>query len=388
MWTLKNERTGVEKSFEDWGIESPQLQHVSLDTGRLTANLPDYATADVPFQHKDKLTIYRDREYDAETEVFSGGTRHFVGVFQHPSSILHESEEGADIEAFDPWWYLEKIRFERVGKKFQGWEDDLPGTTPILIDVSTTNVVLNQENNGTILNTRDELANILDWAIARGAPIQYVKADLPSQKIPPRSELDISCADAVRRQIAYMNAVQWWDYSVAGHPKFCMKRRSDCVEVDLNIAPVAGVQRIQVGQITRRDDLLVPYVKINFEKEYSDSGGSFTQVITYQHPDPIPNDHIGPLIATVRLAPQTGLTIQQEIDVIDLDPTSLDFWKVFKPELNTPLEYHDLEIVAGSASVTGSLALPRALLTGDVQPWMEVATEDRKSTRLNSSHRT
>jgi hypothetical protein len=363
MWTLTY--NGTEKTLADWGITNLQRTRRSQQTGQITFTIPGNAFSALPFTHRSAITVRRDRAQAGSS--FSGGTIWFYGVVINQAAAASGTNERLSITVLDPFWHLENLVYAQRFNVFTGWGGQ-PGEDPQFTESKTTHLTLNQDDDGSIIGTRAQIADALDYAISLGAPIQFNSATFPDMKIPLREEKDITCAEVIRRELAYMDAVTWFDYTTTP-PTLNIKRRSDCTAVSRSAVGLQGLT------LRPRPDLQVPFVQLKFEKTYNDSGGSFLQIVEQIYPNPLPADKFGGLIATVVLSPTNAQTLLQDVETAALDAESLDFWRTVKPELNDATQYADLAIY-GNASVKdadgNTVTLPRYVVAGAIATWMDV----------------
>jgi hypothetical protein len=368
-WTL--EYDGTRKSLAYWGVVSGGLTFRSLaaDALLLTVARSDGLAAP-ELDHGETVTL-RSGETGDDVDGWTGGTVRFTGEIARRTVVAEGPAEHVEYEIAGPWRYLEELVFEQERSFFQGWVGGDPENGPELLELSTSHVVLNQSvADGSLQGTRATLAEILGWAEGDGAPLQFVSTEWPDMKIPRREQRDITCAEAIRRQLDYMDAVTWFDYTT-DPPTFHVARRSALVARSAALDGSAGVSAIG---LTPRDQQRVPAVVIRFEKAYQDTYGSFLTTVEDTYPDPLPASRRGWLTATVVLAPTVTNTVRQTVEVAAIDETDLDFWKEVKGELKDENEYNGLALVTGSESRKGSL--PNYIIDGAVATWMNADSEE------------
>lgn len=350
------------QSLDDWGISSASLSFASLGPDAFMFSIPaEDGLAAHEINHGDAVVLTQDATVRFRGEIVRRGQQ-------------ADPSEGYSYEAAGPWHYLEHLVFEQSWKVFAGWLDDIPGGTALLSDASTSHIVLNQSPLGVLQGTRSQLAEILQYAIDDGADIQFTEAQLADMNIPKREQQDMLCSEGITRQLDYMDAVTWFDYSTTP-PTFHCKRRSDLAGVSLAIG-----SNISALNLVPRDEQQVPFVQIKFEKAYQDTFGVSLQISEDIYPDPLPAQKKGGLVATIVLAPTVTTTLVQELTVGaipeagDSDATKLNFFKSVKSELEDTDEYGSLALVSGSYARVGTAA--NYITDGAIAPWMDGTVED------------
>ena len=364
----------VEKSMADWRIaETFDGAFRSLVPDELNLRLPKAALADPQFNYRDRIQI----KIDGKT-FFSGYVSDDVRIGDGAPT------DEAQLKISGPCWYLENLPYRQKIQKLIGYDVD---NNPIYEDAFLTHFTLNLPQvanfipaGGTQvlpsvfytvqqLHSRAQIKDILDFAIARGAWLQYDDADILDEIVLPRTVMNISCADAIRAQLEDVDAVAWFDHT-QDPPKFYCKRRKDLPAFSRALGDAHEVPGFSIKQ---RFDLAVPSVVINFEQQVSIGGVSYIQTFQDFWPAPLPADELKALITTVPLRSISGTIHEQYIKTETVDPESLDWWKRRKPEMSDEDNYADLELL----SWTRQTLLPRMIVDGAYCDWMGgVAADD------------
>lgn len=369
-WTLQPVG-GSEKSLADWGVAGLARTLRSLSASEVFFSIPAAFDAALPFTHRVGVTIRRDRTGSVVT--YAGGSIWFYGIVLAQTPSAQGSAERCTVQLADPWWFLENLVYCQRFYVFTGWTGGIVGGTPLFAQQQTSHVMLGQQwldYVGTNLNTRGTLEEVVDFAADNGAPIAFVADTFPAMTIPKREETDITCADVIRRQLDYIDAVSYFDYTTTP-PTLKIVRRSGLAAVSRS---VVGCKDIT---LTPRYDLQLPFVYFKFEKTYTDAGGDFVQINNSYYPDPLPAEKFGGLMATLVLQP--SLEVTQELTIADLDTTDPNFWGRLKPELGDENLYASLTILShsvvaaeakGGWAIGDAVNLPHYVVDGAIADWM------------------
>jgi hypothetical protein len=278
-WTLKVGT--VEKPLSGWGVETSSLRRTlrSLDVDELsfTCAAADLLT-DPPMAYGDIVSLRRN------------GVQYFKGRLIRSVAAGDAHGERNQITVAGPWWDLAHLVYEqpRVIKS-----DDFTH----LLSVDTTRVILGQNSLGVHITTGQQITDIITYALARGAAL-VLPGSTPSFVTAPLDEArDITCAEAIRRMLAFTpDAVSWFDYT-ADTPILNIQRRDFLA--DLSYSVNAGLS-IESVNITDRRDLVPPGVRLNFITSAKDpiSGIVYAKVTTQTVGVPI---GIGVVVATIDL---------------------------------------------------------------------------------------
>jgi len=196
----------------------------------------------------------------------------------------------------------------------------------------------------------------------------------------PADVMNITCADAIRRQMEDTDCVAWFDHTTTP-PTFYCKRRVDLPGATHKLATAGQMNALGVDVKARgfkglkqRRDLAVPSVRVDFEQNNSLNGTPSIKITSDIYPLPLPADQLKALIVTVPLRGFTATLTQQWIKTLAFDPESLEFWKLVKPETdavknpNAAVEYSDAAIVPASALRQSNL--PNMIIEGGYADWM------------------
>lgn len=391
--TAKTYASGVKKTFADWGIDQDQVtgafREQVADEMNLTCS--GRALLAAQFAYRSKVIITLDE------------APFFCGYVKDDPREGDGNTNRERIALAGPWWFLEDLLYQQTRLRLTGVDgsgDPVYATdyltqftlnlplTPTFSDIVFPSV----SYSVTQLDSRAQIKAVLDYAIARGAWLAYAETDLLQVPVLPADVLNITCAEAIRRQLEDVDAVAWFDHTQTP-PKFHVQRRKDLP----NYARGLGeAKQAQGFNLKRRYDLAVPYVQINFQQPFS--VGSYHTVYNEVdlYPNPAPADDFKALVTTVPLRSINGTVHTKYIKTDTVDPSSLDWWKRRKPELDASInpkattDYADLSLVAGTdnrAVISGTAGLPNMIVDGGYADWMAGSIGDEQITVQAKYHR-
>ena len=305
-WTITHD--GTTKTLAEWGVQGLTRELVSQAVDQLSFALPDDFDADVPFAYGDILELKKD------------GVRWFYGRVATVPRQAQGAEESRGYTVAGPWWWLENIVFQ------QDWLiGDGAGATTL---VKKSRAILSQDIDGDKLNTGEVIAEALDYAIARGAPIVKGSID-PALTVPYQEVKDLTVADVVRLVLRWSpDVVTYIDYTTTT-PTLHVRKKEN-----LSPASFAFTQDpIQSFAATPRSDLVPPSVALKFEILNTVGDDQWTDMVTQIAPDEASGLEVGALVATIELQGVRGSKQQQAVETQPLDPTSKAWWISKVPSL-------------------------------------------------------
>jgi len=249
--------------------------------------------------------------------------------------------------------------------------------------ITKPRVILFQDSSGARCTTGAQLYDILAWAYACGVQIAEPDAGnlITGVALPFDERINIKCSEAIGECLRWHpHCVMWWDYTQRLPVAHVGLRESlSAVTLDLSALPPGGIE------ITERRDMQVPAVAICYEKSIQVDDAQWKQTVF----------DVAPLIggesdadkavrlnqpdvvwATFALEGATQTNVTQDIVTEDFPANYLDkaWWKARETWLQ---EYTDSDITLSAGGRQNDTALPRILLEGTMQPWMnkDVAAE-------------
>ena len=360
-WTLRDSN-GVEKSAADWGVTELARMRVNQQADTLTFRAAGRGSdADPLFA------------LGSTVQLFDSGAPWFYGrVIEVPGRATGAGEDQL-YKLAGPWWYLENLVFQ------QAWEIT-NGLTNALSPTNLSRIILGQSASGVKLATGAAILEVLNYAIAQGAPLT-VGTITPNAIAPYAEALDESCAEIIRHFLRWTpDAIAAFDYTTSPYPTLSIVQRTSAASVTLPAysSPVSGLE------ITPRYDLQTPCVQIKYEQTDDIDGDTFTTLTMDTAPTNATGNELGALVMTVDLAGARATYHSQAITTGPIPSsdatTSAVLWWQGKFAWLNDFAAGDLTVVSGtqtstienSANYPGVSAgdLPNELLSGSISTWM------------------
>ena len=363
IWTLRD-ANGVEKTMADWGLRDLTRELINQASDLVTFRADGAASdADPIFAHGSTVRLFRN------------GTPWFYGrVVEVPGRASTKAEDQL-YRVAGPWWYLENLVFQQVWLTTDGIH-----TT--LIPTNKSRLILGQKNDGTKLTTGAAILEVLNYAIARGAPIT-LGTITPNALAPYGESIDRSCAEVIRDFLRWTpDAMAAFDYTTSPYPTLSIHRRADAATVTLPAygAPVSGLD------LTPRHDLQAPAVVLKFDQTNDIDNDTFTSLTVQSAPSTATGDELGALVMTFDLAGARATYHKQKVRTAPIPQSDtsagvIAWWKGKFPWL-ADFADSDLLVVPGSHTLAienpGNYPgitlsnVPNELLEGSVASWMNL----------------
>lgn len=249
--------------------------------------------------------------------------------------------------------------------------------------ITKPRVILFQDSAGARCTTGAQLYDILYWAYACGVKIAAPDAGniIAGVALPFDERINIKCAEAIGECLRWHpHCVMWWDYTQRlPVPHVGLRENLTAVSLDMSALPPGGIE------ITERRDMQVPAVAICYEKSIQVDDAQWKQT-TFDVAPVIENEsdedkaarlnQPDVVWATFDLEGASQTNAEQEIVTEAFPSDYLDkaWWKARETWLQ---DYADADITLSEGGRQNDTDLPRILLEGTMQPWMnkEVAAE-------------
>jgi len=325
------------KSFAAWGINDQFSGALKSQTpDELNLSLVGDALAPIPFVYRSILKVALD------------GKPFFTGyVTEDLDREGMPNKNNGQVKVEGPWWFLENLVYQLNIPILTG----VVNNAPIWVNSYWTHFTLNMPmvpaftSTAEFLfpvvsygvqywNSQQQLKDILEYAIANGAYLQYKLADIINIPVLPADVMNITCAEAIRRQIEAVDAVVWFDHTQDPPAFHCQQRSAlGARTVTVGAAPVAGAAGAATGfKLKEMFDRRVPYVLINFQEPVSVAGVSGVINVQQMYPNPLPADNLKGLITTVPIRAINGTTQKKFIQTDTVDPDDLAWWLLRFPK--------------------------------------------------------
>jgi hypothetical protein len=269
----------------------------------------------------------------------------------------NESTEAQTVRLVGLRWWLEHTTYMQSWKVY-----DTVGAE--LTNVNKGRVVLFQNAAGTRITYGAQIDDVIDWAIARGAPIEIGTIDAGIQ-MPFDERENITCAEVLDHcQRLFPDILIWFDYTTPT-PTFHAVKRANIASVDLDLT--STTRRLTVLDITPRADLVKPGVTVQYEKTHDVDGVTYRTVETDSAGDTAQFDSI---YLSYDLQGSSATYLRQKITTENLpaDLNDKTWWKARLPWLNNIAD-GDLTIT-DAAKDAAIDSYSRILIAGIVQDWM------------------
>lgn len=358
VWTIKCNQGSV----------STKTEFSALDLGNLTRRRVNQAPDEVTFDGPAAFDGAQLFPYNSTCRIYKDGVLWFLGVCKTVPRVGEAESESIAYHLLGPWYWLQRT-FEQTR---MAWDVG----TAAFVATYVPRAVLGQAADGSRYNTGEQIEEIVDYAIMRGAPI--TKGTIDVDVVGVWEEVTtITCADAITMMLRYTpDASCYFDYSTdppTFHVRKFANRSAQAYAVGTD--PLAAVPTV-----TPRYDLQVPGVKVVFQIRSTVSGlpgGDQVVESLVQQTAGSYND-VEAVAVCMELAGQHTQYTSQKITTEDLPVSLADkaFWKATLPEL-LPINDADMAIANVVTDPTPlDPALPRVLRAGTIQDWMTDSAGD------------
>lgn len=306
----------------------------------------------------DGLTGTARWSYGSMVDIWMGTRRVFQGVV---TSIPREGTgeaERVSYEARGGWYWLGKCFYT------QEWAVGDAGGRQ-----SKTRVIL----GGTSRTPTSQIRDILSCAVRAGAPLRLGNVSVASSKVPEDEEIDLTCANAIDRVLAWFpDTVVWFDYGGSGKPAVNIRRRASLGSLSLPVDQVA-----ESVSATPRHDLVVPGVEIVYEITSTKDNRQFRNVSIDAAGDA---SALGAARFTVQLDGGSVSHVRQHLAtsrITDGDLKNPDWWARRIPELKgwtgpDGTGKPQITVTSEFPKINGA-TLDKEIVSGNVPPWLRNA---------------
>lgn len=347
-WQL--EYNTVKKPLAEWGFSNLLRKCVNQAADKVTFQAAGQAIDDLTVLSPGSLVklYFKDKPW-------------FVGYVTRTPGYAQGNREFQEYELSGPWWFLENLVYQ------QGWAQvkHVDQENQLVDWIDSGRIILGQDKSGSALSNGAQIKQILDYAIAQGAPLQVGDIDV-DMNFPMDETKDLSCAEAVKRLMRWSpDAVVFFDYSTGPVPTIHVKKRSKMNSCDLEFQSLSAIE------INPRHDLQLNGVVIKYEKTHAFNGKSWSTLDIDAYPKTVRINELKTLVMTVELEGARGQSVTQEVETKRIRENDVDWWMTHIPALkNVPKHLIRLN------SVTRKGILPNELISGSVSIWMDRDAEE------------
>jgi hypothetical protein len=329
-----------------------QLRRRRLNQGRDTVTFRQESAA--------ALTEPLALEPFATVRIRRGDDIWFTGKVVGLPASGSGARESRNYQIGGPWWDLENIVYQQRWNMAEDPED----SESALGAVWKSHIILGQSPTGDRLTVRQQLVQILDYAIAAGAPLAHEIAEEALAGTFPLDECrDLSCTEAIQRVLRWAPGVRsWFDYS----EEIPVLHFTDRTGAPSFAVSVAGP--VQSLSIAPRPDLQLQAVAIKYERTHRSGGKVWQTLQVDRYPPDAEENRPRVLVLTVELEGSSSQYVTQKITVGAVSLGSELWWKGHLPALE---DVENLQLLNSSRES----ALPRELLSGCISDWMAINCE-------------
>ncbi|MDR2668071.1 MAG: hypothetical protein LBB38_03470 [Puniceicoccales bacterium] len=339
-----------EQSFADLGLSNLRRRRINQGRDVLT------------FRHGTLGTMANQPliEPFATVTVSRDGAIWFTGTAVAMGASGTARAEDHEYGIYGPWWHLESIVYQ------QPWNIaiDPDDQDSQLAATMKSHIILGQNQNGEQLTMRQQLLQILNYAVACGAPLAFEIGEESLAGTFPLDECrDLSCAEAIQRVLRWAPSVRTaFDYG----QEIPVLRFTERSSAQYFTVPMDG--KMQSLSMTPRYDLQLRAVAIKYERTHRSGSRVWRTVSVDRYPANVSENQSRVLVLTVELEGSRSQYLRQDINAATVDINSVQWWKRHLPALE---DVENLQILSPSRQSE----LPRELVSGCISDWMGVDCE-------------
>ncbi|MEO6004251.1 MAG: hypothetical protein ABIZ04_04585 [Opitutus sp.] len=251
-WTLKV--GSVTRSIAGWGIDwdSLQCRFNSWDADEVSFAMTKASVLEDPvFAYGDDVTLYKD------------ATIWFVGKIWKPSVAANSRSEVQKYLCKNVWQQLENLQYEQQ-RNTKVAADNFASFQQIYSTRAVLGSRLNTSAAGlTKIDTKDQMVDLLDWAIAEGLSLQY-NVNFSGLTPPYEEAKDMTVAAAMRRMGAWTpDCATRFDYSTTP-PTLYISRRPTATTRTIDLLAVSVGGLVEFAPMAADYDLVPSGVDVTF----------------------------------------------------------------------------------------------------------------------------
>ncbi len=308
-WTLTHDATT--QSLEAWGLENVVVTRHSFAPGTLQMSLVADFDAPALFAYGDRVTL---RGPD-DVVRFTGRIR------QRPARI-GGSEEGRDYIAEDVLGDLARRTFTQSWRVWGG---------EALIAIPLPSLVLFRDIDAGAVTIAAQLTAVITAAAAAGIEVQMGSSAGMTANPQAVDAAPMTYLDALRICARFAPDLCTQVNHATEPPTINFVRRVNATERSLAIIDTADAFTCDA-----LEDQRITGVHISYNRALNVSGLSLRETIVDKHPAETTGAEENSLVVVHELrgaSPPTNVTQTQELETVDIEPDSFDWWELVWPEL-------------------------------------------------------
>ena len=311
IWTISI-NGGAYATLDSLGVKVARRHLASLNPDTLSLIVSSkYAADSTPlFQYGDTIKCQRN------------GVNWFQGVNISNPRTGSPSSESIQYTIANAWWDLTERIYMQQWAIYVQLLFQLQRKPHVFLGYETLwNGGINPQCAYAGIKT--SIQDILDFAIANGAPLAYDLSILPDIVTPVIEDKNISCASAIIAFCRWIpDIVAYFDYSTNPYPTLRFKRRADLAALSFPL----GTAPLSSFELTPRYDLQRPCVKIYWERTDTIQGAQVPIEQIEIYPPTATGLERGAYIASVDLLGYSSSSVSAKVQIAQLDATSQGFW--------------------------------------------------------------
>jgi hypothetical protein len=350
------EYDGDTRPLDEWGLTGLRRVRRTQDADELTfVQKGALFDADPLFAFEGTIKVYRD------------GVKWFEGVVMEPRRSGGPLTEDILYTARGPWHFLDRV--------FQQYAKTYDNALQQVVNAPKSHCLLGWTlgalfTNPSRLTVKGVIEQVLDYAIAGGAPFQYDTSHVPDLLVPVYEVKDATCVEAIRIMLRWFpDMVTWFDYSTTP-PTLHLARRADLAAASIPASATVSVP-VHSLQIEALRDLQRSAVVLKYEVNNVVNGQGYVELVQDKHPPGATGEEWRAFTTTINLQGYSATFATATVETEDVNAADGNnalrngWWSAKQPWLAADdiFEFNVREVVRQSS-------YPRELTSGQLAAWM------------------